>query len=173
MYFVLSRCTLRRWSINDADNLCQHANNFNIARNLRDGFPYPYTLENAKDWLFTAVYNHSDWLLAITINEEVVGSIGVIFNNDIFRKSADLGYWLSEEYWNRGIITECVETLVHHVFDTTEIIRVQAGILEHNKASMRVLEKAGFHLEAIHKNAIFKNDVIEDEYLYTLLKQLN
>lgn len=170
MYFVLTQCKLRRWSMNDAAALCNHADNFNIACNLRDGFPYPYTLNNAKDWLSRAIDNHTDWLLAITVNEEVAGSIGIIFNSDIFRKSADIGYWLAEEFWNRGIITECVETLVRHVFDTTDIIRVQAGILEHNKASMRVLEKAGFHLEAIHKKAIFKNDVIEDEYLYTILK---
>jgi len=170
MYFVLTQCKLRRWSMNDAATLCKRADNFNIARNLRDGFPHPYTLYNAKDWLSRAVDNHTDWLLAILINEEVAGSIGIIFNSDIFRKSADIGYWLAEKYWNRGIITECVETLVRHVFDTTDIIRVQAGILEHNKASMRVLEKAGFHLEAIHKQAIFKNDVFEDEYLYAILK---
>ena len=154
----------------DANALCRHANNPIIAANLRDGFPYPYTLYNAKDWLCRAVDNRTDWLLSITINDEVAGSIGVIFNQDIFRKSADIGYWLAEEYWGRGIITECVKALSDHVFDTTEIIRLQAGVLEHNKSSMRVLEKAGFHLEAIHKKAIIKNNVIEDEYLYVLIK---
>lgn len=170
MYFALDSCILRRWNISDAAVMRGHADNFNIACNLRDGFPHPYTMDDAIRWLTGAVDNHTDWLLAITINDEAIGSIGVIFNGDIFRLSADIGYWLSEEHWNKGIITECVTVLTKHVFDTTDIIRIQAGILEHNAASMRVLEKAGYHLEAVHKNAIIKNGVIEDEYLYVRLK---
>lgn len=170
MYFVLNKCVLRRWNLSDATVMWRHADNYNIACNLRDGFPHPYTLNDAIQWLGRAVDNHTDWLLAITINNEVAGSIGVIFNQDIFRLSADIGYWLAEEYWNMGIMTECVSELTRHAFETTDIIRIQAGVLEHNKASMRVLEKAGYHLEAVHKKAILKNGVIEDEFLYVCLK---
>ncbi len=170
MEFRLSRCVLRPWRSEDAESLVFHANNPKVACNLRDGFPYPYTTEHASQWLQNAMKDEKNFLFAIEIDEKAVGGLGIIPGNDVYRLSAEIGYWLSEAYWNRGIMTEAVTALVGWAFEHLDVIRVYAGIFEKNKASGRVLEKAGFKLEAIHSHAVIKNEQIMDEYIYALLK---
>ncbi len=169
MEFHLKTCTLRPWQLSDVQSLAKCANNKNIADNLRDGFPYPYTLNDAQNWLKSAI-NDKNLLMAIELNEQAVGGIGIIYKTDVYRLSAEIGYWLCENLWGKGIMCEAVKNMVQYTFANTRIVRIYAGIFENNIASARVLEKAGFFLEATHKNAVIKNGTIMDEKLYSILK---
>ncbi len=170
MEFILSQCILREWRRQDATSLAKHANNPKIAANLRDGFPNPYTLKDAEKWISDVAFIGPHILLAVDIGHEAVGGIGMSFKADVYRKSAEIGYWLSEIYWNRGIMTEAVNTLVRYTFDHYDILRISAAIFEHNTASMRLLEKCGFRKEAIHRQAVIKNGRIMDEHVWAILK---
>ena len=169
MKFLLKDALLRLWSIQDAHSLAKHANNEKIAANLRDGFPHPYTEVDAKNWLKNAIID-KNLLLAIEVNGEAVGGIGVIYKEDVYRKSAEIGYWLSESYWNKGIISEAIKILTEYTFANSDIVRFYAGIFDNNPASAQVLQKAGFFKEAVHKNAVIKKGVLMDEIIFAKLK---
>jgi [ribosomal protein S5]-alanine N-acetyltransferase len=160
-----NRITLRPWRESDLESLVRHANNFNIWKNLTDGFPYPYTEEAGIAWLKMAIHEQVNINLAIETDGEAVGGIGVTFKEDIYRINAVIGYWLSEEYWGQGLMSESVTLLVDYIFKKyPDILTVYAEIFSYNPASVRVLEKCGFHVEAIHKNAVIKNGQVIDEY---------
>ena len=161
---------LRPWRISDADALAIHANNKKIAMNLRDGFPYPYTIDDAQNWLKTAISSETNIMLAIDLDGTPIGSIGLAPFKDVYRVSAEIGYWLSEEYWNKGITSMAVKAMVKFAFGNYDLQRLQAGIYEKNSPSMNVLKKCGFHLEAIHKKAVIKENEIMDEHLYVIFK---
>jgi len=162
---------LRPWQSGDASSLVKHANNHRVARNLRDAFPYPYTLRDAQHWLECAVENREDLILAVEVNGEAAGGIGIHHMKDVYRYNGEIGYWLSEYYWGKGIMTDAVGALVEYAFSHTRWVRIFATIFENNQASMKVLEKNGFELEAIHKRTVMKEGVMMDEYLYALLKE--
>ncbi len=169
MEFHLEKCKLRPWQATDAESLAKHANNKKIATNLRDGFPYPYTITNAHNWLKSALID-KNLLMAIEVDKEAVGGIGIIYKTDVYRLSAEIGYWLSEAHWGKGIMTEAVTNMVKHTFANSNIIRIYAGIFENNSASARVLLKAGFSLEATHYKAVIKGGKIMNEMIYAILK---
>jgi ribosomal-protein-alanine N-acetyltransferase len=160
---------LRPWHPGDEDSLVAQANNYKIWLNLRDTFPHPYTWQEAHAWVELANSLPNSLNLAIDINGAACGGAGLLFQADIHRRSAEIGYWLGEAYWNRGIATAAVKMLSAHAFGHYDICRLYAGIFEYNRASMRVLEKAGYTLEAVHRQALTKNGHTRDEYLYTLL----
>jgi len=162
---------LRPWDPDDARSLVIHANNPKIARNLRDGFPYPYTLKDAEQWLRMVKENRMDIILAIEVNGEAAGGIGLHSMKDVHRYNAELGYWLSESFWGMGIISDAIGVMVNYAFTHTRWLRLFATIYEHNTPSMRVLEKNGFTREAIHKKAVMKEGKLLDEHLYALLKE--
>ena len=137
---------------------------------MRDGFPYPYTERDAELFVKIAKKSHTAFMLAIEVNDQAVGGIGIHFLNDVYRGTAEIGYWLSEEYWVRGIVTDAVNAMIAIAFENYPLQRLQAGIFASNPASMRVLEKCGFSCEAIHKKAVTKNGVVMDEHLYVLLR---
>lgn len=163
---------LRKWNLEDVPSVARYANNEKIARYLRDGFHYPYTLEDASSYVGSCVSDTSGSNLcrAIDIDGVAVGSIGVFPCNDVYRKSAELGYWLGEEYWSKGIMTEAVNRICAEAFEKFEIVRIYAEPFAHNIGSRRVLEKAGFTLEGVMKNGVFKNGQIYDYCMYALLK---
>jgi [ribosomal protein S5]-alanine N-acetyltransferase len=167
MNVSLSKSILQPWRIEDAPSLALHANNPRIAKNLRDGFPHPYKVDDARYWITHIANTPNALILAIVIDKEAVGSVGIHFQNDVYRKNAELGYWLSEKYWKQGIMTEAVQFMVQHSFQNFDIHRIYSGVFETNIGSMRVLEKCGFTREAIHRKAVIKNDIIMDEYLYS------
>lgn len=162
---------LRPWETEDAGSLTSHANNPRIARNLRDGFPYPYTLKDARQWLEMVKENKSDLILAIEVEGEAAGGIGLHGMKDVYRYNAELGYWLSEKFWGRGIISDAIGVLVNHAFTHTRWLRIYAAIYDYNTPSMRVLEKNGFTREAIHRKAVMKEGKLLDEHLYSLLRE--
>ncbi len=161
---------LRPWDLSDAEALVKHVNNPRVAANLRDGFPYPYTPVDAKRWLEMLGNNKEDVILAIEVGGEAAGGIGLHGLNDVYRYSCEIGYWLSETHWNKGILTEAVGAMVKYAFEENAWLRLFACIYENNPASMRVLEKNGFALEAVHRKAVMKGGLLMDEHLYALLK---
>jgi len=161
---------LRDWTFDDAVSLCRHADNPRIARCMRDAFPHPYMPGDAERFIVMATQNRSALLLAIEVDGEAVGGIGVHLLADVYRGTAEIGYWLSEKYWGRGIATDAVRAMVPLAFDRFPIVRLQAGVFESNPASMRVLEKCGFCREAVHRSAVTKGGVVMDEHLYALVR---
>jgi [ribosomal protein S5]-alanine N-acetyltransferase len=167
----LSKSKLRKWQMNDLPSLMKYADNANIAKFLRDIFPHPYTKESGEFFLKNVANAEPNIIFAIEMNNEAVGSIGAHPLNDVNRLCADFGYWLSEEHWNKGIITEAIPAVVDFVFKNTNTIRLQAGVFETNAASKRVLEKCGFTLESRMRKAVIKNGDILDELIFVKLKE--
>jgi len=157
---------LRKWNEADLDSLVRYANNWNIAKCLTNGFPHPYTQEDGKKFLSKVVNDSSTKVFAIEVNGEAVGSIGIFPQTDVHEKSAEMGYWLAEEYWGQGIMTKAIQEIVEYGFQTFDIVRIFARPFSANFNSHRVLEKAGFTLEARLKKAIFKNGEFMDELIY-------
>lgn len=166
MELVLNKCILRKFDLNDAQSLARNANNSNIADYLRNIFPHPYTEADARFFIKNVAADTQNFILAIDIGGEAVGSIGIHPKTDVYSKSAELGYWLGEKYWGQGIATEAVMAVTAYGFKYYNLHRIYADVFEINVASMRVLEKAGFTREAIHRKAVIKNNVIMDEYVY-------
>jgi RimJ/RimL family protein N-acetyltransferase len=167
----LDKAILRPWREDDAPALVKHANNPRIASNLRDAFPYPYTLSDAGKWLNMVGDNREDVVLAIEVKGEAAGGIGLHGLKDVYRYNGEIGYWLSEHHWGKGIMSDAVEAMVEYAFAQTHWIRLFACIFENNPSSMRVLEKNGFKLEAVHRKAVMKEGVLMDEHVYALLKE--
>lgn len=154
--------------MSDLDSIVKHANNFNVARFMSDRFPHPYTADDGKDFIALATADDPIHMFAIEIDEEAVGGIGIHPQGDIHRKNAELGYWLAEEYWGRGIITSAINEIVQWTFKTYDINRIFARPFGINIASQRVLEKAGFTLEGRFEKTLFKNSEYLDELIYAV-----
>ncbi|HSO87189.1 MAG TPA: GNAT family protein [Draconibacterium sp.] len=161
--------TLREFTPDDKYRLAELANNPKISINLRDGFPNPYTIADAESFLEKYAGQKSSLVLAIEYNGIYAGNIGLHKGNDVYRKSAEIGYFLGEQYWNLGIMTKAVALICDYGFKNLDIIRIHAGIFEFNPASMRVLEKCGFIKESVAKKAIIKQGVIYNEIRYVKL----
>ena len=161
---------LRKWNDADLESLVKYANNNNVAKWLTNGFPHPYTQEDGKAFLAMFANDNPTKVFAIDVNGEAVGSIGIFPQSDIHAKSAEIGYWLAEEFWGQGIMAKVIDEIVDYGFNTFDIIRIFARPFSTNLGSHRVLEKAGFTLEARLKNALFKNGEILDEWIYAKYK---
>ncbi len=170
MEIILPGCTIRSFRAGDAGSIARHANNRNVWLNLRDRFPHPYTLTDAQTWIALATGAVPQTHFAITVGGEAVGGIGLTLKNDVWRRSAEMGYWLGEEHWGRGIATEAARAMVDHAFATLSISRLYAGAFEWNPASMRVLDKAGFTREAVLKKAVTKDGRTIDLVLYAIVR---
>ncbi len=165
--------TIREWKADDAAALSAALNNKNVMDNLRDGLPFPYTENDALFYINQCINadKNNQFCFAIVYNNEVVGSIGVFRQGNIHFRTAEMGYYIGEKFWGKGITTEAVKLVCKHVFDNTDIVRIYAEPFAENVGSCRVLEKNGFVLEGIlHKNA-FKNGVYRDMKLYALIKR--
>ncbi len=165
--------TLRQWEEGDEKPLARLLNNIKILDNLRDGLPFPYTENDALCYINNCITadKNSEFCFAIEYNGEVVGSVGIFRQGNIHFKTAELGYYIGEEYWGKGICTEAVRLACEHVFSSTDIVRIYAEPFAENKGSCRVLEKNGFVLEGIlHKNA-YKNGTFRDMKMYAKVKE--
>ena len=160
---------LRPWQEGDEEGLVNHGNNYQIWKNVRDRFPHPYTMEDARIWVQIANQDPMAINLAIVVEEEVVGAVGVIFKDDVYRRSAEIGYWLGEAYWRQGITTRAVQALSDYVLEHFDICRLYAGVFDYNKASSRVLEKTGYHFEARLRQSVTKEGRTGDELIYARL----
>ncbi|MPR32827.1 GNAT family N-acetyltransferase [Salmonirosea aquatica] len=159
---------IRPFRSGDEDDLVLHANNPRIAATLRDSFPYPYTLQDAGQWIGRCQSDEPNGTVqrAIILNDRVIGGVGALRASDVYRYNAEVGYWLGEEYWGRGYTTQALHQLVDWLFAHTDLNRLYAGVFSFNEPSMRVLSKAGFQLEAIHQDAIYKNGQFWAEHYF-------
>jgi ribosomal-protein-alanine N-acetyltransferase len=166
-------CKIREWQIEDAENLASVINNKKIQDNLRDGIPYPYTVEEAKEYITSMLSADKDetYAFAITVDDKAIGSIGVFRCNNIHFRSAEMGYYIAESYWGKGIGTSAVKQTCKYIFEHTDIIRIFAEPFAYNTASCHILEKAGFQCEGILRKNAMKNGVILDMKMYALIKE--
>jgi [ribosomal protein S5]-alanine N-acetyltransferase len=165
----LGLCTLREWRAGDAESLVEHANDRDVWRNLRDRFPHPYTAGDADNWLARAREADPVTDLAIDVEGAAVGGIGIVLQPDVFRRSAEVGYWLGRAYWRRGIATDALRAVSAWAFASFDVCRLHAGVFEWNTGSMRVLEKAGYTREACHRKAVTKDGQTIDEIVFALV----
>jgi RimJ/RimL family protein N-acetyltransferase len=162
--------TLRPFTPNDLDSLVKHANNFEIAKNLSDAFPFPFTAENGKKFIETSMADNPLHRFAIDVNGEAIGGIGIHPKTDIFCKNAEMGYWLAQTHWGNGIMSKAIVQMIDYGFKTFDITRIYATPFGTNVASQKVLEKAGFILEAKFEKTFFKNGEFLDELVYAVRK---
>lgn len=165
--------TLRPWQSGDAADIVPHANDPSVAGNLRDVFPYPYTLADAEDYIRDCIASDGKGQLcrAIVVDGKAAGSIGVFLGSDVYRRSAELGYWLGRAYWRQGIMSASVRAICGEAFRNWDIVRIYAEPFAHNQASRRVLEKTGFVLEGVMRDGVVKNDRIFSYCVYSLLRR--
>ncbi|MCI8564856.1 MAG: GNAT family N-acetyltransferase [Lachnospiraceae bacterium] len=165
-------CKIRKWKMSDAAELAAVISNKKIQDNLRDGLPFPYTEQDGAAFIseMLCADTNETFAFAITAEDKVIGSIGIFRQGNIHRQTAELGYYIAEEYWGKGLMTEAVNQICEYVFNESDIIRIYAEPFAHNTASCRVLEKAGFQYEGtLRKNAV-KNGRVIDMKMYARLK---
>lgn len=170
MEIVLPSAILRDLRPGDEPSLTRHANDLRVWRNLKDAFPHPYSLDHARAWVAENRDEKTPHHLAIAVDGDVVGCIGLEPKTDIWRYSVEMGYWLAPAYWGRGIMTAAVRAVVDYAFATFEINRVWAGAFDWNPASIRVLEKAGFVFEARLIQSAYKDGAFVDELIYAVVR---
>jgi [ribosomal protein S5]-alanine N-acetyltransferase len=170
MELQLEKFTIRNWQAGDELSLVHNANNRKIWRNVRDKFPHPYTLEDAIWWIGFANSETPVTHFAIAVDGAAVGGIGLILRDDVYRLSAEIGYWLGELYWGRGITSEAVCAITDYAFANFELCRIYAEVFEWNPASMRVLEKAGFQFEGRLRKCAIKDGQIIDACIYAIVR---
>ncbi len=159
---------LREFVQDDIHSIVKHASNINVSRYLTTKFPYPYNTEHAEWWI--NVGSKIGLHKAIDLDGECIGGIGMTFGEDEHRYSSQIGYWLGESHWGKGIITEALSLMTDEAFSGYEIMRLYAPVYSPNKVSMRVLEKCGYRLEGILFKAVHKNGSFMDEHIYAKLK---
>ena len=164
---------IRKWKLSDAADLAKAISNLKVQNNLRDGLPYPYTEKDAAEYIdamLTADENDT-FAFAIVCDGKAVGSIGAFRQKNVHRLTAELGYYVSEEYWGKGIATQAVKAVCEYVFKETDIVRIYAEPFAYNSASCKVLEKAGFEFEGILRSNAIKNGKIVDMKMYSILRR--
>jgi RimJ/RimL family protein N-acetyltransferase len=166
------KISIREWKLEDAKNLAKALNNKKVQDNLRDGIPFPYTEKDAKDYInaMLSAKKDSQYAFAICCDEQVVGSIGVFRKDNVHRLTAEIGYYLAEEYWGKGVMTEAVKQACKYIFDNTDIVRIFADPYHFNIGSCRVLEKAGFQFEGVLRKNAIKNGQLTDMKMYSILR---
>lgn len=170
MELELATCTVRNWERRDRDAIVRHANNRNVSINLRDRFPYPYTINDARTWLDIVVGIKPETNFAIDVAGEAVGGIGFTLQPDVGHRSAEIGYWLGEEFWGRGITTDALRAVTDYAFARFDVCRIFAHVFEWNGASARVLEKAGYTLEGRLRKSVTKNGQTIDQLMYAVIR---
>lgn len=166
MELRLKHCVVRGWRLDDAKSLARHANNRRVWLGLRDQFPHPYTIADANVFLQGVINKQPVTNFCIEIEAAAAGGLGIRVGEDVHRQTANLGYWLGEEFWDRGIMTEVVSAVVNYYFEKFPLNRIDAEVYSNNPASARVLEKAGFVLEGRLRKNVVKEGEILDSLLY-------
>jgi ribosomal-protein-alanine N-acetyltransferase len=162
----LGKCLVRSWRESDAESIAAHADNRRVWINLRDAFPHPYRLADARAFIEAALRADPETTFAILVDGAAVGGIGFTLHGDVERVSAEIGYWLAEPLWGRGIMTEALAAVTAHAIREHRLTRVYAVPYEWNAASFRVLEKAGYVREARLRRSAIKDGRVIDQLLY-------
>lgn len=162
---------LRSWRVGDEPALVKYANNRNVWINLKDLFPHPYTMEDAVAWVQSQQDQDPPTTFAIANADEAIGAVGLKLQEDIYKRSAEVGYWLGEPFWGQGIATHALRAFTEHAFAAFDLVRLEAFVKEWNPASGRVLEKCGFTLEARLRKRVTKDGKTVDQLLYALVRE--
>jgi ribosomal-protein-alanine N-acetyltransferase len=170
MLLEVGDLSVRSWRKGDLPALLRHANNPKVANNLRDQFPHPYTRHDGVDFLDYARAQDPECSFAIEYGGDVVGGVGFHIGRDISRIGAEMGYWLGEEFWGRGLATRAVTAASEWAFDNYRLTRVYAFVFSHNVPSIRVLEKSGFEREGLLRRSAIKNGVVIDQFLFAKVR---
>jgi len=165
----LSEVRLREFNSNDDSRLVEIANNPNIAKNMNYGFPSPYTLDDAKTLIRNALKSKENKVFAIEYKGSYVGNIGLFLGDGDNIKTAEIAYFIDQQFWSKGIATKAVKLITHYGFDKLELFRIHTGVFEFNTSSMKVLEKSGFTKEGIFKAAVYKNNQIINQHRYSII----
>jgi [ribosomal protein S5]-alanine N-acetyltransferase len=161
--------TIRPWTMHDVPHLVRMMNNKNSWDNVRDYIPFPYTEKDAAAWLQQVVPESPATKFCIEADGIPCGNMGALLQTDVYRKTIEVGYVMDEAYWGRGIATAAMAQLLDYIERTFDVVRIYASVFEHNRASMRVLEKNGFHLESVKKKGAVKNNMVIDDYVWVKL----
>lgn len=170
MHLALKSCNLRSWTIDDAASLAKQGNDRDVWLQLRDRFPHPYTEADAHAFLERVLEKKPETSFAIEVSGQAVGCISVILQSDVHRFSAEIGYWLGRDFWRRGIMTEATQALTDWLFENFPLRRIYASSYARNRASARVLEKAGFEYEGCLRASVFKDGETLDQLVYARIK---
>lgn len=161
---------LRFLNDNDKLQLATLANNKKIWDNVKDYLPHPYTIEDAISFIDLAKQEKTQIIFAIEWDNNFCGVIGLVAQTDVYKRTANIGYWIGEPFWNKGIATEAVRLITKYGLTELDFIRIHTGVFEYNTGSMRVLEKNGYEKDGIFKKSIFKNGKIWDEHRFSIIK---
>lgn len=171
MRLELARCIVRPWHVDDAAALSRNADSDAVWATVRDRFPHPYTLQVAREWLAVTTSAERPVHYAVEVEGEAAGGIGFMLQTDVDRVSAEIGYWLGERFWGRGVMTEAVREVTERGFELYGLTRIFAVPYEHNVASHRVLERAGYSLEGRLRRSAMKLGRIVDQRLYSRVRE--
>jgi RimJ/RimL family protein N-acetyltransferase len=164
-------CVLRAWRRDDLDALLRHADNPNVARGLRDRFPSPYTRADGERFLASLPSLRHEWRFAIEVGGEAAGGLGFHPGEDVHRHSAEVGYWLGEAHWGRGIVPAALRAVVPLAMAQLHLLRVHAGVYSNNPTSMRALERAGFEREGVQRCAALKHGALLDVIVFARVRR--
>lgn len=171
MILKFNQYQIRKFRKEDVKSLVRYANNFSVSKFMRDSFPFPYTMADAEKWIDFVSINPASLSFAIANDIELIGGIGAVPYDDVHRFTAEVGFWLGEPFWHKGITSEALKLFCNYLFSRYSFNRLTANVFECNEASRRVLEKNGFILEGTLKKNVFKENKFLDQYIYGLLKE--
>ena len=171
MNLLFDKYLIRDFKIDDINALVTYANDYDVSKFMRDSFPFPYTKDNAEQWVNLVITNKSLLYFAIANEKELIGGIGAVAFDDVHRYTSEVGFWLGKPYWNKGITTNALKVFCNYLFNYYNFNRLTANVFEGNDASRKVLEKVGFILEGRQRKSVFKENKFIDHYIYGLLKE--
>jgi RimJ/RimL family protein N-acetyltransferase len=164
---------LRKLTSADKESLALLANNKKVWDNLRDYISFPYTEQNAEDFIVLVKDESPTMTFAIAYQEQFCGVISLVRQTDVYRLTAEIGYWIGEPFWNKGIATKAVQLITAYGFNELGLVRIHTGIFEYNKISMRVLEKCGYRKDGVFEKSVIKNEQIWNEHRYSIITAHN
>lgn len=172
MQAIIGDYRIRDVRLEDARSIALYADNPRVAANLRDVFPHPYTLADAEEFLAHVTCPEPRTVFAVATDTEAIGVIGLTLGEDVHRFTAELGYWLGEPFWGRGIMTAAVREVVRHGFSELGLLRIYAEPYAGNTGSARVLEEAGFAYEGCLRSNVYKNGQVRDQLMYSMIREV-
>ena len=166
MFLKEDQIVLRNFKLSDAAKMAVLANNEKISCNLRDAFPHPYTVQDAENFINSFMNQEPVTFFAIEYKGEYTGNISLMMGQDVYRRSAEVGYFIGEPFWHKGIVTIALKLITKYGFEELDIVRIHTGVFEYNTESMKVLEKNGYEKDGVFKKSITKKGQLWDEHRY-------
>ena len=156
----------------DKPAIVRLANDWEVAKNMRNVFPHPYTEADADAWFVELAKRDPLTNFVIAVDDQFAGGVGLYLRSDVHYRSAEIGYWLGRDYWGRGIGTAAVRAFTRYAFAAHDLLRIYAGVFSSNPASMRVLEKAGYVREGVLRKSVVKDGHVLDMVMYAMTDEM-